>query len=81
MIKKDEMWFFVVCWFFQNNGISVRKVIAMMGKIIPYKRCLYLLEKWDRLGFYDYGVTLDLGWFYSNKMPKRYSELIQQKEE
>lgn len=77
MMKKDEKCFFIACWFFQNNGVSVRKVISIMGKIIHKKRCWYLLEKWDGLGFYDYGVTLDLGWFYPDKLPKRYSDLIQ----
>lgn len=77
-MKKDEICFFIACWFFRNKGISVRKVISMMGEIIHYKRCWYLLEKWDRLGFYNYGVTLDLGWFYPDKLPKRYADLIQQ---
>ena len=27
-----------------------------------YKRSWYLLGKWSDKGWYDYGVTLDLGW-------------------
>jgi hypothetical protein len=27
-----------------------------------YKRAWYLLEKWSNKGWYEYGVTLDLGW-------------------
>ena len=30
---------------------------------IPYKQLMYYLEKWSYIGFYDYGVSLDLGWF------------------
>lgn len=26
------------------------------------KRAWYLLSKWARLGWYDYGVSIDLGW-------------------
>lgn len=28
---------------------------------IPYKQLMYYLEKWSYIGFYDYGVSLDLG--------------------
>ena len=30
---------------------------------IPYKQLMYYLEKWTNIGLYDYGVSLDLGWF------------------
>lgn len=30
---------------------------------IPYKQLMYYLEKWSNIGLYDYGVSLDLGWF------------------
>ena len=30
---------------------------------VPYKQLLYYLEKWSNRGIYDYGVSLDLGWF------------------
>lgn len=29
---------------------------------IPDKRKWYILDKWARKGYYEYGVTLDLGW-------------------
>lgn len=38
----------------------VREVIADLD--IPEKRALYLLTKWDSKHWYDYGVTIDLGW-------------------
>ena len=30
---------------------------------IPYKQLMYYLQKWSNIGLYDYGVSLDLGWF------------------
>lgn len=33
-----------------------------LAQIMPYKRVLFLLEKWTDKGWYDYGVSLDLGW-------------------
>lgn len=32
------------------------------GLSIPYKQILYYLGKWSKRGWYDYGVSLDLGW-------------------
>jgi hypothetical protein len=29
---------------------------------MPYKRVCYLCEKWAGKGWYDYGVSVDLGW-------------------
>jgi hypothetical protein len=37
-----------------------RDIIPTIG--IHCKRCWYLLKKWSRKGWYDYGVTVDLGW-------------------
>lgn len=42
---------------------SIRDIIQNSPLIqIPYKRCMYILEKWVEKGWYDYGVSLDLGW-------------------
>jgi hypothetical protein len=41
-------------------GRDVRQVIASSG--INHKRCWYILEKWGKRGWYNWGVTLDLGW-------------------
>ena len=30
---------------------------------VPYRQLMYYLEKWSNRGIYDYGVSLDLGWF------------------
>lgn len=29
---------------------------------IPHRRVWYLCAKWSRLGIYEWGVTIDLGW-------------------
>ena len=50
---------------------------------IPYKQLMYYLEKWSYIGFYDYGVSLDLGWFcnvraliYRDKFFATYSDAV-----
>jgi len=39
-----------------------RDIINEEGFPIPAKRAWYLLAKWADKGWYEYGVTLDLGW-------------------
>lgn len=38
----------------------VRDVIARLN--MNEKRACYLLYKWSDKGWYDYGVTVDMGW-------------------
>ena len=42
--------------------LHVRDIINQDGFYMHYKRAWYLLEKWCSKGWYEYGVTLDLGW-------------------
>lgn len=42
------------------EGETVREVIARTD--IAPKRAWYLLEKWGSRRWYDWGVTVDLGW-------------------
>ncbi|EHJ49516.1 hypothetical protein DFW101_3520 [Solidesulfovibrio carbinoliphilus subsp. oakridgensis] len=53
-----------------DNWISVRDIVREMGEChnIPEKRCLFLLEKWAGCGWYEYGVSLDLGWLTEEGM-------------
>lgn len=48
----------------QKLFIHFREVIQGLSESgrINGKRALFLLEKWTRQGYYDYGVSLDLGW-------------------
>ena len=45
------------------RGEPIRDIINEVP--INYKRCWYLLGKWADKGWYEYGVTLDLGWLTS----------------
>jgi Mn-dependent DtxR family transcriptional regulator len=44
----------------KRRSESVRDVAARLP--IHPKRVAYLLGKWARKGWYDYGVSRDLGW-------------------
>ena len=61
-----------------STGINIRDIIDLLSEFIHHKRCLYLLQKWAKLGFYNYGVTLDLGWLKLDKLPERYKVLLQE---
>lgn len=76
-MKHDELAFLTICYIYKNSGLTIREAINSVTNIIHYKRCWYLLEKWNRLGFYDYGVTLDLGWFELDKFPDRYKAALE----
>ena len=39
-----------------------RDIINASDFYMHHKRAWYLLQKWCSKGWYDYGVTLDLGW-------------------
>lgn len=39
-----------------------RVAIMPSGERIDWNRGLYILEKWDRKGWWDYGVSLRAGW-------------------
>lgn len=42
------------------HGWFVRDVMERLP--VPWKRLLYLLKKWTRKGWYEYGVNPELGW-------------------
>lgn len=76
-LKEQERVFFALCYNLRNTH-KPREIVNLLDDTIPHKRCWYYLTKWSRLGFYDYGVTLDLGWFYPDNLPKRYLEIIKE---
>lgn len=39
---------------------------------------MYYVEKWSLKGFYEYGVTLDLGWFYVDKLAGEYKKIYEE---
>ncbi len=75
-MKEDEKRFFRTCFKYRALGFRIRDIINILSEFMNYKRCWYLLKKWGRIGFYNYGVTEDLGWFELDKMPERYTELL-----
>ena len=42
--------------------VTVRDIINSPQMPFHHKRAWFLLEKWSDNGWYEYGVTLDLGW-------------------
>jgi hypothetical protein len=58
--------------------ISPRDIVNLFEGYIHHKRCWYYLSKWSALGFYEYGTTMDLGWFYPDKLPERYRNLFKE---
>ena len=76
-MKIDEIIFFIMCYVLRNGyGVYIRDVVDYLEDQIPRKRMWYYLKKWAKLGFYEYGVALDLGWFEYKKMPDRYRSII-----
>ena len=41
---------------------SPRDVINQDNFYMHHKRAWYILDKWSGKGWYDYGVSLDMGW-------------------
>lgn len=63
---KNEQDFFRLCCERVGRAGEVRErprdIINEPGFPIAPKRAWYWLEKWISKGWYDYGITLDLGW-------------------
>ena len=74
-MKDQERIFFSLCYGLRDV-YRPREVVNLLADTIPHKRCWYYLEKWTNQGFYDYGVTLDLGWFHPEKLPDRYRQIV-----
>lgn len=51
-----------------GKEIYVRDIINNYCKI-PRKRANYILIKWCDKGWYDYGVSMDLGWITVKEYP------------
>lgn len=82
-MKPLERIFFIACVNEQRMAISPDKrefSVRVIGNIFSrlgfsYKQLMYYVQKWSHKGFYDYGVTLDLGWFYFDKFTGEYKEI------
>lgn len=61
-MKDDEKQFLIDIYNGLKNKLSPRYIINQENFYMNHKRAWYLLEKWTNKDWYDYGVTLDLGW-------------------
>lgn len=59
MRKPDEIQFYAAIRA-KGRGIFADTVAERLG--IEWDRAAYLLEKWCRLGWWDWGVSLRSGW-------------------
>ena len=67
------------CLLHDEYYISFRKITNVFCALgFPQKRLLYYIRKWDDIGFYDYGVTLDLGWFDPDKFTGEYKVMYEE---
>lgn len=68
-----ERCFFKVCYeLTSNRRMGIWQVMDIFEGVIPRKQMVYYLTKWVRLGFYEYGVCIDSGWFIPRNIPARY---------
>jgi len=82
-MKPLERIFFIACINEQrrvcdlgNREFSIRVIGNIFERIgFSYKQLMYYVQKWSDRGFYDYGVTLDLGWFNFDKLNGEYLEI------
>lgn len=52
-----------------DRELSVRTIGNIFERLgFSYKQLMYYVRKWSDRGFYDYGTTLDLGWFEFDKL-------------
>ena len=76
-MKPLERIFFQAC-VMQRGKMSVAKIIYIFCALgFSEKQLLYYVEKWNNCGFYDYGVALALGWFYSDRLTGEYKVMYE----
>ncbi|MCM1220361.1 MAG: hypothetical protein NC548_38345 [Lachnospiraceae bacterium] len=62
-----------------ESEMSVRNIVNIFSRLgFPHKQLWGYLEKWIGKGFYEYGVTMDLGWFKKDKFIHPYDELYRE---
>ena len=56
--------------------LSVRIIGNIFERLgFSYKQLMYYVRKWCDKGFYDYGVTLDLGWLEFDNLTGEYKQI------
>ena len=76
-MKPLERIFFKACLMKGDKFIQdICRTFSDLG--FPIKILWRYLEKWNDIGFYDYGVALDMGWFYIDKLPIEYAKMYEE---
>ena len=76
-MKPLERIFFQAC-IMKRDFMSVREIINIFSDLgFPINQLWYYLSKWGNIGFYDYGVTEDLGWFEPDKFTAEYKVMYE----
>lgn len=79
-MKPLERIFFMACvneqkrtFGLKDKEFTVRDIANIFERLgFSYKQLMYYVQKWSDRGFYDYGTTLDLGWFCFDKLNGEY---------
>ena len=59
-----------------DRELNIRTIGNIFERLgFSYKQLMYYVRKWSDRGFYDYGVTLDLGWFEFDKLTGEYKRI------
>lgn len=62
-----------------QREFSIRVIINIFSRLsFSHKQLMYYIKKWNMRGFYDYGVTLDLGWLEFEKLYGEYKAIYEE---
>lgn len=76
MINQEKT-FFKACYRLTCISMwTVREVVELLVDTIPRDDCWNYLRKWKKLGFYNYGSSIDLGRIDTHKVTDEYKEAI-----
>lgn len=76
-MKPLEQIFFKACLMRGDNFIrDICQTFSELG--FPIKILRRYLRKWTNMGFYEYDVALDMGWFYIDKLPVEYAKMYEE---
>lgn len=87
-MKPLERIFFQACWknctHIDENGVhrggkflyDIVRIFTSIG--FPQKKLYYYVGKWADLDFYNYGVSIRVGWFEDEKLTGEYKALAEQ---
>ncbi|MBD9081998.1 MAG: hypothetical protein EGR48_00255 [Lachnospiraceae bacterium] len=86
MMKPLEQIFFRACvneqkrkLHTENREFDIRTIGNIFERLgFSYKQLMYYVNKWADKGFYEYGVSLDLGWFKFDKLTGEYKQIYEE---